>query len=706
MDPAALAQRIGGARVGLRRDLTVSRHMVAGDPSYVFHDPVAFRNHAFTTQEYQVLTAIRADRNLSVVFAGLVKRKVLESSEEEDFFSFVIILHGFGLLRLPLSESGRLFDRYQLKKQAKRKALWMAPIYLRMPLWDPDKFLGRTMRFVKPLFSKAGVMAWIALWLVVTWNLLGRGSELVAEASGMLTLSNVPVMYVALVVLKVIHELGHAYCCKRFGVEVPEIGLAFIVATPCAYVDASASWKLPSRLQRIAVGLAGMYFELAVAAVSALVWVGTAPGFTHMVALSIFVLSSVTTLLFNINPLMRFDGYYVFADLVGVTNLRDRSARFLRQAARSIIVGIGEPPAARQWCWLLSYGIGSAIYRVVLAFSVVAMMLVVWPMAGLVLGLFFGFMMIVLPLCKMFYWLWSHEDSQPQRARARLVAVTLIVLAPLALGWLPVSRSLVIHGVLELEHREILRAPSDGFVTDVLCSQGQELSADQSIVVIANKQLQLETELIAEQLHAEELQADAYHAVDPSRGAYHKAGAGFLRDRLASLIERHGKLHVRTTGGGTVFDADPDALLGAFVKGGDPLVEVHRGAHRVRALMLAEDRHRAPVEVGQIAHLRWRSQPDRLVEARIVQVEPAASRDLIPKSLTMEAGGDIFMLQQRGGGKQASASYLHVILEPTWVPPGVHGQVTASIQFGAEVRTLGQWLHKRVFDVYSAWRMS
>ncbi|MFT4514571.1 MAG: putative peptide zinc metalloprotease protein [Planctomycetota bacterium] len=706
MDPVALAQRIGGARVGLRRDLTVSRHMVAGDPSYVFHDSVAFRSHAFTAQEYLVMTAIRADRNLSAVFAGLVKRKMLENSEEDDFFNFVITLHGFGLLRLPLSEAGRLFERHQLKKQGKRKALWMAPIYLRMPLWDPDKFLDRTMRFVNPLFSRTGVVAWFALWLVVTWNLLGRGGELIAEASGMLTITNVPVMYVALVVLKVIHEFGHAYCCKRFGAEVPEIGLAFIVATPCAYVDASASWKLPSRLKRIAIGLAGMYFELAVAAVSALVWVGTPPGFTHTVALSVFVLSSVTTLVFNINPLMRFDGYYVFADLVGVTNLRDRSARFLRQAARSIIVGIGELPGSRQWGWLLSYGIGSAIYRVVLAFSVVAMMLVVWPMAGLVLGLCFGFLMIVLPMCKMFYWLWSHEDSQPKRVRARSVAVTLLVLTPLSLSWLPVSRSLVIQGVLELEHREILRAPSDGFVTDVLCSQGQKLSVDQSIVVIASKPLELETQLIAEQLHAEELQAEAYHGVNPSRGAYHKAGAGFLRDRLTSLNERHDKLNVRTTGGGTVFDADPNALVGAFVKGGDPLVEVHRGAHRVRALMLAEDRHRAPIVVGQIAHLRWRSQPDRLVEARILQVEPAASRELIPMSLTMEAGGNIFMLEQQAGSEQAAASYLHVILEPSWVPPDLHGQVTASIQFGAEVRTLGQWVHKRVFDLYSAWRMS
>jgi len=706
MDPAALSSRLGGARVGLRRDLDVSRHMVGGEPSYVFHDPVAFRSHAFTTDEYQVMTAIRADRNLSDVFAGLVKRGVLEKSEEEDFFGFVITLHGFGMLRLPLSEAGRLFERYQKKQAAKKKALWMAPMYLRLPLWDPDKFLTRTMRWVAPLFTRGGVMAWLALWLIVGWNLLGRGSELVAEASGMLTMSSVPVMYLALVVLKAIHEFGHAYCCKKFGAEVPEIGVAFIVATPCAYVDASASWKLQSRLQRIAVGLAGMYFELFVAGISALVWVSTQPGFLHSVALSVFVISSATTLLFNINPLMKFDGYYVFADMVGVPNLRDRSTRFIRNALSKIVVGIGEFPQARAWGWLVSYGIGSVIYRIFLAFSICALMLQLWPIAGLVLCAFFSFLMIVLPVCRTLAWLWNHEETMPQRARARVVAVLLVAATPLALGWLPVSNTVVIDGVLEREHREILRAPSDGFVKEVRCRQGQLLTVAQDVVVIENDKLALEAEMIGEQLHAEELQAEAYHEVDPTRSSYHKAGAGFLRDRLDNLTKRHDELTVRTENGGTCFDSDPEALVGAYVRGGDPLIEVQRGDHRVRALLLSEDSHRTPIKVGQTATMRWRSQPDRLVTARIVQVEPAASRELIPEALTMKAGGNIFMLEKKSGAEEAERSYLHIVLEPDWVPPDIHGQVTASIQFGAEVRTLGQWVHKQVFDLYSAWRMS
>ena len=706
MDPSALVQRLGGARVGLRRDLDVSRHMVGGEPSYVFHDPVAFRSHAFTTDEYKVMTAIRADRNLSDVFAGLVERGVLTEGEDEDFFSFVVALHGFGMLRLPLSESGRLFERYQRKRLAQKKAWLVAPVYLRLPLWDPDKFLTRTSRWVVPLFSRSGLLVWLALWLVVAWSLLGRGDELVSETADMLTVSGVPVLYVVLVVLKAIHELGHAYCCKKFGAEVPEIGLAFIVATPCAYVDASASWKLSSRLQRIAVGLAGMYFELFVAGVSALVWVSTPPGFAHSVALSVFVVASVTTLLFNINPLMRFDGYYVFGDVIGITNLRDRSTRYIRDVLRRVVVGIGTFPKERSWAWLVSYGISAVVYRALIAFGICVLMLSMWPMAGLVLFAFFAFLMIVVPVCRTLHWLWSHEDTLPQRTRARAVALLLVVVTPLALGWLPISRTLVIDGVLEREHREVLRAPSDGFVTEVHCVQGQQLGASQGVVVIVNEELALETKLVGEQLHAEELQAAAYHEVDPSRSAYHKAGASFLRDRLASLNGRHGKLTVRTEAGGTCLESDPTSLVGAFVRGGDPLVEVHRGDYRVRALMLSEDRHRAPIRVGQTAVLRWRSQPDRLVSARIVQVEPAASRELIPEPLTMNAGGSIFMLEQQSGSEQADRSYLHVVLEPSWVPSDIHGQVTASIQFGAEVRTLGQWVQKQFFDLYSAWRMS
>jgi len=706
MDPAMLAQRLGGARVGLRRDLDVSRHMVGGEPTYVFHDPVGFRSHAFTADEYRVMTSIRADRNLSDVFAALVARDILSASEEADFYGFVVTLHGFGMLRLPLSESDRLFARFQRKQSAKKKALWMSPVYLRLPLWDPDKFLTRTMRWFTPLFSKAGVMAWIGLWLLVAWNLLGRGDQLASETVGMLTITGVPILYVALVVLKGIHELGHAYCCKKFGVEVPEIGVAFIVATPCAYVDASASWKLSSRMQRIAVGLAGMYFELFIAGLSALLWVSTPPGFVHSVALSVFLVSSVTTLLFNINPLMRFDGYYVFADMIGVMNLRDRADRYIRGVLRRVIVGLGTFPRERSWAWLVSFGVSAVVYRALIAFGVCLLMLSLWPMAGLVLFGFFAFLMIVLPVVRTLHWLWTHEDTLPQRARARVVALLLMLTTPLALGWLPISRTLVVDGVLEREHREVLRAPSDGFVTEVMCAQGQQLDPSEGVVVIANEKLSLEATLVGEQLHAERLQAEAYHEVDASRSAYHQAGAGFLQDRLDRLTERRDKLTVRTEAGGTCFDDDPAALLGLFVRSGDALIEVHRGGHRVRALMLSEDRHRAPVAVGQAAVLRWRSQPDRLVPARIVQVEPVASRTLIPEALTMEAGGAIFMLEQQGGSQLAERSYLHVVLEPEWVPPGIHGQATASIQFGADVRTLGQWVQKQIFDLYSAWRMS
>ena len=151
-------------------------------------------------------------------------------------------------------------------------------------------------------------------------------------------LSNLPILWLALVGLKALHEFGHAYACRRFGGAVPEMGVVFIVLTPCAYVDASSSWKFDRR-SRVAVAMAGMYVEILIAGIFALVWAGTQPGLLHDVALNVVILASVSTVFLNINPLMKFDGYYIFSDLMSVFNLQERAYKTLKGWIGFVLLG-------------------------------------------------------------------------------------------------------------------------------------------------------------------------------------------------------------------------------------------------------------------------------------------------------------------------------------------------------------------------------
>ena len=391
---------LGPIKIGLRKDLVVSRQQLRGTIQYILHDPITFSNHMFSLEDYQILMALVPGRSLSETFAHLVHTESLEEDDRLAYYNFILRLHGTSLLQLPITNARMLFERHREKQAAKKQGLLRMLLYYKIPLIDPDAFLDRTQWIFGRLFSKAGLVFWMGLMALTLWKCWGQFGAMVGETGTLLELANVPVLYVALVILKVIHEFGHAYACKKFGGEVPEMGMVFIVGAPCAYVDASASWKFGSRWQRIIVGFGGMFVESIVAAVFALVWVSTQPGFLHDIAVNVLVLASLVTVLFNINPLMRFDGYYIFGDLVGLPNLASRSTRFIRTRLKWLLLGLevqGQEldHSERALYWI--YGILASLYRIFLAFSIYMMLITRWPMGGAILGVVFGYALLLKP---------------------------------------------------------------------------------------------------------------------------------------------------------------------------------------------------------------------------------------------------------------------------------------------------------------------
>ncbi len=364
--PKELEDKLGPIQIGLRSDLVISRHVLRERASYVVHDPVTFANHSFSVFEYRVLTTLVPERTLQETFASLVERQILKENEKGGFYQFILRLHGMNLLHLPITDAAKLFKRHKDKQRRKRGAPMKKLMYAKVPLFDPDEFLEKTLPYVGWAFSRIGLTLWLALISVAVWKCWGRFGEIFGNAGDLLQLSNMPILFVSLVVLKIIHEFGHAYACKRLGGAVPEMGLVFILATPCAFVDASASWKFPNPWHRIFVGMAGMYVEATVAAMFALIWAGTPPGFLHDVARNVLVLSSLVTVLFNINPLMRFDGYYVFSDLWGTANLWERAGLCVKSWAKSAILGLEQPNmdlSRNERVLYPVYGVSAVIYR-------------------------------------------------------------------------------------------------------------------------------------------------------------------------------------------------------------------------------------------------------------------------------------------------------------------------------------------------------
>ncbi|MCR9245973.1 MAG: HlyD family efflux transporter periplasmic adaptor subunit [bacterium] len=704
---------LGPLKVGLRSDLHFTRQETRGGPRYIAHDPVTFQNHAFSVADYQVISAIVRRRSLTDTFEELVHRGVLEDTEEDKqgFYKFVLWLHGAGLLHLPIANGDLLFDRH-LRRRSQKHANWYQ-VFLnhKIPLGNPDGFLRRTMGWVGWLFTMPGFLLWLGLIAVVAWKCVGRFDEMFEQTSTMLAISNLPLLWGAMIVLKAIHEFGHAYACRRFGAPVPEMGVVMIMMTPCAYVDASASWRLMRRRQRATVALAGMYVESIVAAFAALVWLGTPPGFVHDLAFNVVALASVVTVLFNINPLMKYDGYYLFSDVVGVFNLQQRATTFFSAWVSHFALGSPRPEAnyARSERWLyLTYGPATFAYRVFLAFAITTLVMLQWPGAGLFLGTVFLYALAVMPVCRLLSRLW-HQDVPTLRTRSRLVAIGLATIVPIMIAILPISWHVTAPGIVDPRTSESVRAPTAGFVKTLAIENGQAVGIGQLLCELSNPDLEYRRKEMEGERAVEAESYDVVELEDPTQAAMHESRKRYLEAGVNELHNRILAMTLTASTAGTVTSAKELDWQGRFVQQGEELFQIQSGHRYLRVILTDEDVSRTRLEIGSTAEVRFTCNPDLPVSAKVREIRAAASRDEIPLPLTMLAGGDIYArpLGETSAVAVADEPYLHVLLEIDSLPVAAQGAgLTARVQFPARVELLGWWLQRRALAFWNSWRMS
>ena len=388
-DRRPLADTLRSVHVGLRKDLQVSRHVFRGAVSYIVRDPMTFQSQRLDLGDYELFVSVHTSSSLFEIFNSLVERGKLSKGDEERFYQFVLSLHRLGFLRLPVSDDKLLYQRYLVRQRAKRREKLMGFLFLRIPLWNPDAFLDRTIHRARPLFGTPALILWTLLMISAGYVAAVNWHELLRPDQGVLVAGNLPLLWVTLIVLKILHELGHAYACKHYGGHVPEMGAYLIMFTPCAYMDATASWGFSRKGERLIVCFGGMYVESFIAAIAVFVWAATEQSLIHSLAYNVIFLASVVTILFNINPLMRFDGYYILSDLVEIPNLRQRSTRHVLSVLKRLLLGLKaatESGGRRLRATLLTYGVALSMYRAALLVTIAAVLIFKLHTVGLLLG--------------------------------------------------------------------------------------------------------------------------------------------------------------------------------------------------------------------------------------------------------------------------------------------------------------------------------
>lgn len=501
--------RVADLKPKLRAGAQVSRQFYRGDRWYVVRDPAGNQFHRLSDAAYRFVGLLDGRRTVEQAWDLVGGQLADDAPTQPEVIQVLSQLYAANLLETNITPDAMvLLRRHKKLVQQKMQNRLMNVLFPRLRLWDPDQFLCRWMPVARLLFSKIGAIIWLIVVGLALATVLPQWDALKNAAVSSLdfqhNLENMFLLYGTFVVIKLIHELGHAFACRRFGGECHELGVMLLVLVPTPYVDASTAWSFPSKWERIFVGAAGMIVELVVASLCAFVWSMTneaAYPLIKQLAYNAMFVASVSTVIFNANPLLRYDGYYILSDLLEIPNLRQKSTEYsLGLIKRHIFrLKLQQPlPPVGQRIWLLSYSIASGIYRVFIGVMIVVVVYDRVPIAGVLMAIGGVVTWAGVPMFQLIKYL--ALDPELHRKRKRAISFTLAVAAAVALlvfqirfpvhveftGMVQPDDPLNADGIVQ---SGVLKSAAQGHVVEIFAHDGQYVKAGDVILQLDDDQV-------------------------------------------------------------------------------------------------------------------------------------------------------------------------------------------------------------------------
>lgn len=646
-------------RMRMRADLDFSRQTYQGRVYWVVRDPLTLSYYRFEEEEYRVLSWLDGTISPTEIQQRFGKQFAPQQLPLAELQQLLSRLHKSQLLVSDMEgQAAELCERGARRQSRTRWSNWTNVLCIRFPGVNPDRLLGWLSQYMGWFFSLPTMLASFFLILaaltLITVQFDAFAQRLPAFED-FFAARNWLLLATVLAGTKVLHELGHGLACKRFGGQCHELGFMLLVLTPCLYCNVSDSWMLPSKWRRAAIGAAGMYVELTIAAICTFVWWFSEVGMLHYLCLNIMFVCSVSTIVFNANPLLRYDGYFILADLVEIPNLRQKSSAIVQRKLTHWFLGIRPAPdpflPKRRQAFFAAYSIGAIFYRWIVVVSILWFLYEVFEPYGLrVIGQMLVMLVlygtIVGPLKKMIQFSIAPGRVRQMR-KLRLVATGGLVVAFLA-GVMLVPLPFYVPCPFVLRYHETATVYVDvpGTLEQLHVRAGQHVKRGQVLASLSN----IEIELAVAQLEGERKQLAA--RLESLQMRSHSDEAALLemaevREALATLDQRVARrradlqrLVIRAPRDGVLVAApaispppQPDRLP-AWT--GHPLDSANRGAYLTEGVQFCQVAEPGKWEATLAIH-----------EDVIQHVQPGQPVDLFPRQVRgMEFSGKVAQISK------------------------------------------------------------
>ena len=640
--------RVAALKPRLRSHAEVQRHHYRGELWYVIQDHVTGRVHRFTPAAQALIGAMDGQRSVNELWEQACVRLKDETPSQDEVIQLLGQLHGADLVQCDVPpDTAELFERYQRQRRGERLRPLLSPMAIKIPLLDPERFLERSLRWARPLFGWVGFVVWLAVVLIGVALAAKHWPDLTRDVTDtVLSPKNLLILWFVFPVVKALHELGHAFAVKVWGGEVHEMGLMLLVLMPVPYVDASAASAFRDKKRRAVVGAAGMMVELFVASLALMLWIVVEPGVVRAVCYNVMLIAGVSTVIFNGNPLLRFDGYYILSDLIEIPNLAQRATRHWAWLAQRYLYKLKdlEPPSATmgERRWFVFYAPVSFIYRLMVSFGIVLFIATQFFFIGVLLALWSAIAMLIIPAVKVLAFVGSNPRLKNNRARAITVTAMLAGGIGLFLFAIPMPLRTHAEGIIWVPEQAIVLAETSGFFGRFVAAPGTPVKPGD--VLTESHDPALAAELKSHEAQVEEL--ESRYTMETANG--NRVQSQVVADKLAAerarlnrIRERVLQLTVRARVPGIFVVAQPDDVPDRFVRQGEQLgyvVDLREVTARVVVHQADVDLVRSRTRSVELRPAEFLSE---VFPATITREVPAASDQLPSKALTPEGGGSV-----------------------------------------------------------------
>lgn len=732
-----------------RTDLEAKRATYLGRGYWIVKDPIGLKYYRFQDEEYFILESLDGTKSLETIKDEFEAKFPPQKITLEEIQSFVGQLHQCSLIVVGVPDQGHeLLKRGKKRRRKEILAACSNVLAIRFKGVDPNRFFDKLLPYVRWCFHPVTLICCLILMasaLLLIATQFDHFRSKLPEFQQFFGPGNLFLLGIVLFFTKVLHEFGHGLSCKVLGGECHELGVMILVLTPCLYCNVSDSWMLPSKWKRAAIGIAGVFVECTLASIATFVWWFTNENLLHYLALNIMFISSVSTIVFNINPLLRYDGYYILADLLEIPNLRQKATKIMSQKAQEWLLGMEvqeDPflPKRNQFLFMV-YTVAAVCYRWVVMASILFFIYRFFDSHGLkviaqIIAAMSLYGLLGLPLWKIakFFWVPGRIYKVKKRNFYTSLAGLLLILA--AFSFIKLPYSIYAPAVLELRSdsattANVLAPKSGGVLEAIHVRSGQRVKKGDPLVTLKNPQLYAELNELKGQII--ETQRDIQTCEQLGNNQEAVARMQEMEARLLGLIKARNavqvdvdRLKLTAPIDGVVVspywrvDRDNkfhDASSELLPWDGTPLLErnlyttVEPGVHvcsigdptKLEAIIVVNQAKKDDVAKGQKVKIKLTQRPAEIFYGEIkddVDIERRAMAS-VPYQLSVKGGGPIATETAEGGEERPQMESIRVRVDLDNEDEIMTVGMTAKVKIKAAPKTLLQRLVRLIGEVFN-----